>query len=45
MHMLSELDDDAAQRYNYRRRLEEVMGKNRDLAIWRNLILKDSGFI
>jgi hypothetical protein len=42
--MLSEMDEDAAQRYNYRRRLEEVMAKNRDLAIWNNLILKEGGY-
>ena len=45
VQMLSEMDEDAAQRYNYRRRLEEVMSKHREQAIWNNMILKDSGFI
>ena len=44
IQMLSEMDEDAAQRYNYRRRLEEVMAKNKDLAIWNNLILKEGGY-
>ncbi len=45
IQMLSEITDDAAQRYNYRRRLEQVLSEKKELAIWNNLILKDSGFV
>ena len=44
LQMLAETTEDAAQRYNYRRRLETVMSERKELAIWNNLILKDSGF-
>ena len=45
IQMLSEITDDAAQRYNYRRRHEQVLSEKKELAIWNNLILKDSGFV
>ena len=45
VYFLLETAEDAASRYNYRKRIEEVLGNNRELAIWRNIILKQSGFI
>ena len=42
---LEESTEDAANRYNYRRRLEEKLGDKRELAIWNNLVLRDAGFI
>lgn len=45
VHMLEETTEDAANRYNYRRRLEEKLGDKRELAIWNNLVLRDAGFI
>ena len=37
--------EDRAQRYNLKRRLEEVMGDKKELAIWNNVMLKNSGLI
>ena len=47
LQMLSEISEDAAQRYNYRKKLEEVFAepKSRKLTIWNNLTWKNSGFI
>ena len=45
VHMLEETTEDAANRYNYRRRLEEKLSDKRELAIWNNLVLKSAGFI
>ena len=45
VHMLEETTEDAANRYNYRRRLEEKLGDKRELAVWNNLVLRDAGFI
>ena len=35
--------EDTGQRYNLKRRLEQVLGDRRELAIWHNLMLKNSG--
>ena len=45
LQMLSEVDDNAAQRYNYRRRLEQVMERHTNLAIFNNVTLKNGGFV
>lgn len=45
IQMLSEITEDAGQRYNYRRRLEQVLSDKKELAIWNKLILKESGFV
>ncbi len=45
IHLLEESTEDAANRYNYRRRLEEKLGDKRELLIWNNLVLRDAGFI
>ena len=45
LQMLSEVDDNAAQRYNYRRRLEQVMERHTKLAIFNNVTLKNGGFV
>lgn len=37
--------EDRAQRHNYKLRLEEVLGKRKELAIWNNTILKRSGLL
>ncbi len=45
IHLLEETTEDNANRYNYRRRLEEKLGSRTDLAVWNNLVLRDAGFI
>ena len=45
VHMLEETTEDAANRYNYRRRLEEKLGDKTALAVWNNMVLRDAGFI
>ncbi len=45
LQYLMESTEDAAQRYNYKRRLEDVMGERSELAVWNNVLLKNSGFI
>ena len=42
---LMESTEDRAQRFNLKRRLEEVLGDRRELAIWNNTILKRSGLL
>ena len=44
VHLEMEKTDDHAQRYNLKRRLEEVLGDRRELAIWTNLMLKEGGY-
>lgn len=39
-----EKTDDHAQRYIFKRRLEEVLGDRRELATWTNLMLKEGGY-
>ena len=45
LEMLGAITEDASQRYNYKRRLETVMGERKTLAIWRNKILQQSGLL
>ena len=45
LQYLMNSSSDAGQRYNWRRRLEDVMGERSELAIWNNVILKNSGFM
>ena len=45
VYYLLETAEDAANRYNLKRRIEDVLGKYKELAIWRNLVLKNSGFM
>ena len=45
VHMLEETTEDAANRYNYRRRLEEKLGDKRELLVWNNMVLSSAGFI
>ena len=45
LQILSEWDEDAAQRFNYRRRLEQVFERHTELAIWSNVMLKHGGFV
>ena len=45
VHMLQEMTDDNAQRYNFKRRLDEVFEKTPTLAIWRNILVKENQFI
>ena len=45
VHMLEETTEDAANRYNYRRRLEEKLGDKRELLVWNNMVLSNAGFI
>jgi len=45
VHLLQEKTEDNAQRYNLKRRLEEVFAMRGALAIWRNILVKENGFI
>ena len=45
LQFLMEMTEDNAQRYNLKRRLEEVMETRSKLAIWNNIMIKSSGFI
>ena len=44
VHLEMEKTDNHAQRYNLKRRLEEVLGDRQELAIWTNLMLKEGGY-
>ncbi len=44
VHMEMEKTEDHAQRYNLKRRLEEILGDRTELAIWSNRMLKDGGY-
>ncbi len=39
-----EKTEDSAQRYNLKRRLEEVLKEQQELSIWKNNIIKERGF-
>ena len=45
VQFLMESTEDRAQRFNLKRRLEQVLGDRKELAIWNNLILKSSGLL
>ena len=45
LQILSEITEEARQRYNYRKRLENILREHKELEIWNNLILKEAGFI
>jgi len=47
LHYLQETSESKATRYNLKRRIEEVLAhkESTKLAIWRNVLLKNSGFI
>ena len=47
LHYLQEMTESRATRYNLKRRIDEVLGheKSRKLAIWRNIVLKNSGIM
>ena len=44
VQFLFDTTEDNAQRYNYKRRLEQKMAESRDLAVFNNLLLKRGGF-
>ena len=47
LHYLQETTEDRSTRYNLKRRIEEVLADERGkhLAIWRNVVLKNSGLL
>ena len=45
LQFLMDSTEDRAQRFNLKRRLEEVLGERKELAIWNNVILKNSGLL
>ncbi len=45
VHLLQEKTDNNAQRYNLKRRLEEVFAERKELAIWRNDLVRVNMFI
>ena len=47
LHYLQETTESRANRFNLKRRIEEVLGHEDGtaLAVWRNIVLKNSGFI
>jgi hypothetical protein len=44
LQMLSELDADTRQRYNYRKRLNSYLQDKKDLKVWVELVLEEGGF-
>ena len=45
LKILSEVTEDIGQRYNYRKRIDQLRYENQELSIWTELKLKDGGFI
>jgi hypothetical protein len=45
LHLEREKTDDRSQRHNLKRRIDEVLGERKELAIWRNIMVKENGFI
>ena len=47
LQYLQEVTSSRAQRYNYKRRVDELLGREQwgEIAIWRNVLLKNNGFI
>lgn len=45
VHLLQEKTDNNAQRYNFKRRLEEVFAQQRELAVWRNELVRVNLFV
>ena len=45
LHFLIETTEDRAQKYNWKKRLDEVYERHNELAIWKNVVLKESGLI
>ena len=47
LHYLQENSEDRTARFNFKRRIEEVLSqeKGNELAKWRNLVLKNSGLL
>ena len=45
LNYLMEKTEDRAQRFNLKRRLENVVAERRELAIWKNTLLEQIGFI
>ena len=44
LQILSELDADTRQRYNYRKRLNSYLQNKKDLKVWVELVLEEGGF-
>ena len=45
LKILSEVTEDIGQRYNYRKRIDQLRYEDQELSIWTELKLKDGGFI
>ena len=47
LQYLQEVTSSRSQRYNYKRRVDELLGKEEwgEITIWRNVLLKSNGFI
>ena len=45
LHLQQEKTDDNAQRYNLKRRLEQVFEERPKLVVWRNILVKENGFV
>ena len=45
LKILSEVTEDIGQRYNYRKRINQLRYEDQELSIWTELKLKDGGFI
>ncbi len=45
LHVQQAKTEDRAQRFNLKRRLEQVLQERTQLAIWRNVLVKENGFI
>jgi len=44
LHLEKEKTEDRSQRHNLKRRIDEVLADRKELAIWRNIMVKENGF-
>ena len=45
LHLEKEKTEDRSQRHNLKRRIDEVLTDRKELAIWRNIMVKENGFV
>ena len=45
LHLEKEKTEDRSQRHNLKRRIDEVLTGRKELAIWRNIMVKENGFV
>ena len=45
LQLEKEKTEDRSQRHNLKRRIDEVLAERKELAIWRNIMVKENGFV